>query len=186
MSNKARKPDPTGVGPWARPPGVTADLLERRVRRGELHSAAVELLRVVGDVEWDKLDAQALDDVERACQQIATRVRVAQSTAVGWRYYHGWDRNAPWVEREEYGTWSIISDGRPVDHIYRLRRNADDVDKIERPIYVSEPYELGLEGMHHLLDLDNAGWSVTVRASGARHFPGHTLAISLCRKDASL
>lgn len=98
---------------------------------------------------------------------------------------HGPDAEAPAWERQRgpvpdlarrHGVSAELLDcgWRPgwVDHDYRLP--ADD-EHPER--WVAEPYSLLDDAFADLAFLDRAGWRVTVTASNARHFPGHTVAV---------
>jgi hypothetical protein len=62
---------------------------------------------------------------------------------------------------------------RWVDHDYRERRD----DGTWR--YVCEPYWLHEDALADLASLAELGWHVTVSATRARHFPGHTVAVEI-------
>ena len=49
--------------------------------------------------------------------------------------------------------------------------------------YVSEPYSLDEDGLQRLLEFAKQGWEITIRAWGATHFPGHTVAVEFRRKE---
>jgi hypothetical protein len=65
-----------------------------------------------------------------------------------------------------------------MDHSYRLTRRAPD-----GVVYVSEPYEIGSEGIRNLAWLIEQGWSVSITAGSALHFPSWTIAILVFQPD---
>ncbi|GAA3785542.1 hypothetical protein [Micromonospora maritima] len=85
----------------------------------------------------------------------------------------------PDVRRWEFLEHGDHGDGRElliptwVDHPYRLRLRDG------RWRYVAEPYELDAAAAADLAHLAANGYEVTVTAWQARHYPGHTLAVSI-------
>lgn len=61
---------------------------------------------------------------------------------------------------------------RWVDHAYRVRLEDG------RWCYVAEPYSLDGDALADIAHLIAAGWDVSLTAWRARHYPGHTLAVT--------
>jgi hypothetical protein len=84
----------------------------------------------------------------------------------GWHHHRGpalvlgARRGEAWTDRPSW-----------VDHPYRVRQHDGTW------AYVAEPYDLGPESLDDLARLRAEGWRVTVSAWGARHRPGHTMAV---------
>jgi hypothetical protein len=72
----------------------------------------------------------------------------------------------------------VHSKPRWVDHYYVQSRDG-------HRDYVSEPYQLDVDDLEHLLKLNREGWDVYITAAGARWFPGHTLKIELSREEVA-
>jgi len=87
-----------------------------------------------------------------------------------------WDGNAPTAVRDRTGGYEIEKRGF-VDHSYRV------VDKESGFVsYATEPYQIRDIGVRDLADLQDEGWSTTIRADGL-HFPSRTLQVVLQRKE---
>jgi hypothetical protein len=77
-------------------------------------------------------------------------------------------------DRPVYAVWRHW-----IDHAYRLR------DPDGSWTYIAEPYSIGEEALDDFAVLRAAGWSVSITATGARHAPGHTVAVRIRPEAAS-
>lgn len=117
-----------------------------------------------------------LNDLEGFCQGFAAAIRQETRRRGGWRQ-RGWDAKGPGTRRSECGSWELPGN-MIFDHVYRLVQK-----ERQETVYVSEPYDLTEEGCRALTALAEQGWSITVSAGEATHFPGHTVALVFQRKE---
>lgn len=80
--------------------------------------------------------------------------------------YCDWDRGSP--------GWR--------DHVYRLTRKGEDGATHE--YFVSEPYDLNEDGLRSLVRLMDEGWSVSVGANWALHYPGSTMRVMVWKEQS--
>jgi hypothetical protein len=114
-------------------------------------------------------------NLERLGAAMMAASRECGMAAAGWQRRR-WDRYGPDTERYPGNAWAIHGHPGYLDHPYRLKPP-------EGPAwYVGEPYQLEADAILHLADLIRQGWSVTVRADRALHFPGHTLSVWVRRQ----
>jgi len=84
-----------------------------------------------------------------------------------WKQVPGWDRHGP----------PRVNGGEVFDHRYTL------CDGEGRKKYVSEPYQIAEDGIRELLEIQQRGWTIEIKAGNALHFPGHTVAITFEREE---
>ena len=80
----------------------------------------------------------------------------------------GWDSQGP----------TRVNGSGVFDHRYMLHNK-----KHQTKLYVSEPYQLTAGAIQDLLAFQCQGWVIEVKAGGALHFPGATLAITFEREE---
>jgi hypothetical protein len=133
--------------------------------------------RVGFEADVEELSDRDLDTLERQAAEIMARVREEQDRRLGIRTTGGIYRGGPWTVSLDYGA-GYIPGISWVDHPYAAIVGG-------RKRFVSEPYWLDGRDLPDLIDLQAKGWTVTISATRARWFPGHTLAIELERKAAN-
>jgi hypothetical protein len=147
-------------------------------RGGSVWAARVRAL--LEEVPYDELTGAQRDYMGRvlsgglACLREAARGRHATRRA--WRPGPGTPAAVP---RTDYllGRYWEADAGLVtgwLDHPYRLAFRDGSP-----PWFVSEPYEIGNEGIRHLAAVIDAGWDVQIGAARATHFPAHTVAVVL-------
>jgi len=125
------------------------------------------LAREVLAINFRSLSKDALNDAEN---QGAALMAIARKEALRRSKQEqslGWDRQGP----------HRVNGGEVFDHKYTLCSGEG------RRKYVSEPYQFTAAGIHELLEIQQQGWEIEIKAGDAMHFPGDTVAISFERQS---
>jgi hypothetical protein len=121
--------------------------------------------------------ADSEDDLCRLLEETVQTIRLNQWKRVGFHIRDRWDRYGPGVTKLPHNGWELKATGWQ-DHCSRL------ITPKAGKTYVSEPYNLDGEGLRDLAELSGQGWDVHITAWRSTWYPGHTLAIELCREKA--